>query len=85
MSLPEPVRISKRRRRLRGSWVGASLVTSMCSAAVFDPAFSGRSKMASASSPTRSPRSTNAASEWNPGDFLQVGAACSFSEAHLFA
>ena len=35
---PESVRISTRRRAWRGTWARASLVTAMCSAAVFDPA-----------------------------------------------
>ena len=47
MPPPESVRISTRRRRRRGSWASASRVTSMCSAAVFDPALPGRSTMAS--------------------------------------
>jgi hypothetical protein len=45
---PEPVRITTRRRRRRGIWASASRVTSMCSAAVFDPAFPGRSKITGA-------------------------------------
>ena len=80
MPPPESVRISTRRRSLRGSCASASLATSMYSAAVFDPAFPARSKMAGASPPAPALWSANAPSGWKPNVFFQLGAAFSFSE-----
>jgi hypothetical protein len=75
---PESVRISTRRRTRAGSCASASLVTSICSADVFDPAFPGRSTMASASPPAPAPWPANAASGYRPNVFFHVGAAFSF-------
>ena len=71
------------RRRWRGSWASASRAASMWSAAVFEPAFPGRSTMASGSPFPSAPWSAQAVIGWNPKVFFQVGAACSFSECAI--
>ena len=83
MPPPESVRISTRRRWRRGSCASASRVTSMCSAAVLDPALPGRSMIASASPAAPAPWSANAARGWNPNVFFHVGAAFSLSECAI--
>jgi len=52
----------------------------MWSAAVFEPAFPGRSTIASGSPFPPGPWSAQAVIGWNPNVFFQVGAACSLSE-----
>ena len=83
MPPPESVRTSTLRRRCRGSCASASRVASMWSAAVFDPAFPGRSTMASGSPFPPAPWSAQAVIGWKPNVFFQVGAACCFSECAI--
>jgi hypothetical protein len=52
----------------------------MWSAAVLEPAFPGRSAMASGSPFPASPWSAQAVIGWKPKVFFQVGEACSLSE-----
>ena len=52
----------------------------MWSAAVFEPAFPGRSTIARGSPFPPAPWSAQAVIGWKPNVFFQVGAACSFSE-----
>ena len=80
MPPPESARMRTLRRRWPGSWARASRVISMWSAAVLDPAFPGRSMMASGSPDPSGPWSAKAASGWNPKVFFQVGVAWAFSE-----
>ena len=80
MPPPESVRISTRRRSLRGSCASASRVTSMWSAAVFEPAFPGRSRTASASpARRRRDRRRQSAGDGHRSSSTSA-AACSFSE-----
>ena len=83
MPPPESARTRTLRRRWRGSCASASRAVSMWSAAVFDPAFPGRSTIASGSPFPPAPWSAQAVIGWNPNVFFQVGAACSFSECAI--
>ena len=62
MPPPESARISTWRRSQAGSWASASRVAAIWSAAVFDPAFPGRSMMASGSPDPPAPWSANTVS-----------------------
>lgn len=68
-----------RGRACGSSAARASLSTVTWSAAVFDPAFPGRSKPARASPPAMSGRSRKHSNGWNPNVFFHVAAAFSFS------
>lgn len=79
---PESVRISvcRPRRSRFGSWARASLVASMWSAAVLEPALPGRSKPTTGSPDPSRPWSTIPISGWCPNVFFQVAVASCFSE-----
>ena len=78
---PESARIRTRRRRRRGSCARASVVASMCSLAVLDPAFPGPQQDGQrlARALRRRDQRTRSAG-WNPNVFFHVGVAWSFSE-----
>ena len=65
------------------AWSSARRMISTWSAAVFEPAFPGRSTSAAHSPPPSGPWSNHAVSGWWPNPFLKVGAAPSLSECTL--
>jgi hypothetical protein len=70
---PESARTSTRRRACPGSCARASFVAVMWSSAVFEPAFPGRSMMASGSPEPPALWSANTVRGWNPKVFFHVG------------
>jgi len=66
--------------RWPGSWARAPLITTMWSAAVFDPALPGRSIIANGSPVPSLPWSMNEHDGWKPKPRLNVARASSFSE-----